>query len=130
MNVDPKNAFTYTAAFSPKSQTNNTGSAGIDLKGYVGNVGVLVMVGTKTAGDNDGAITVRIQSSATNNISNATNYGTSTVATTNNTVATGVLNVDTRAAYRYLFITPAVSGTNSPAYPLSAAVIGKKQVQP
>lgn len=132
MVIDPKNALTYSTLIAPKSQTNNTGAGGLDLVGgnYKGKVAVVVNVGVKSTGDNDGAITVRVTTSATNNISNAVNYGTSTVATTNNTAAQGVISVDTRDALRYVFAVPAITGTNSPAYPLSAIAIGTQEVQP
>lgn len=130
MNQDIVNSLTFAAVIPPKSQTNNTGGGGLDLQGYIGNVAIVVAVGTKTVGDNDGAITLRVQTSATNNISNAVNYGTSTVATTNNTTIVGEIGVDTRSAFRYVFVVPTLTGTNSPAYPLSATAVGVKQVQP
>jgi hypothetical protein len=128
--IDPKNALTFTSVIPAKSQTNNTGNGGLDLKDYVGSVAVVVDIGVKTVGDNDGAIAVRVTTSSTNNISNGTNYGSSTIATTNNTAATGTITVDTRDALRYLFAVPAVTGTNSPAYPVSVVAVGQKRVQP
>lgn len=130
MDVDLKQSLTFSALFGPKAQANNTGGGGLNLKGYVGKVAVVVQIGTKTIGDSDGAITVLLQTSATNNISNAVNYGTSTVNTSNNAAATGVINVDTRDALQYLFAIPTVTGTNSPSYPLAVTAVGKQQVQP
>lgn len=130
MNLDPKNQLTVAAVIPAKSQTNNTGNGGVDLKDYIGRVAVRVDIGVKSTGDSDGAIAVRVTTSATNNISNATNYGSSTVSTTNNTSAVGEISVDTRDALRYLFAVPAITGTNSPAYPLSVTLAGTKQVQP
>lgn len=130
MNTDPKNELTFTALIAPKSQTNNTGNGGLDLKDYQGLVAVDINIGVKTAGDADGAIAVRLTTSNTNNISNAVNYGSSVVNTTNNTAAQGQISVDPRAANRYLFAVPAITGTNSPAYPLSAVAVGQKRVQP
>lgn len=130
MDVDLKNSLTFSAVFGPKAQANNTGGGGLNLRGYLGKVAVVVTIGTKTIGDNDGTISVLLQTSATNNISNAVNYGTSTVNTSNNASATGVINVDTRDALQYLFAVPTVAGTNSPSYPLAVVAVGKLQVQP
>lgn len=126
---DPKNALTTTALIASKSQTNNTGNGGLDLRPYIGTVAVVIGVGTKTAGDADATIAVRITTSQTNNISNAVNYGTTTISTSNNTVALGSIMVDTRDAYRYLFAVPALAGTNSPAYPITALAVGQTRVR-
>ncbi len=130
MNQDIVGSLTYAAVIAPKSQTNNTGGGGLNLQGYIGKVAVVVAIGTKTAGDNDAAITLRVQTSATNNISNAVNYGTSTVATTNNATNIGEIAVDTRDALQFLFVIPTITGTNSLAYPLAVTAVGVKQVQP
>ena len=131
--IDPANELTW--GFAPsKSQTNNTGAFLADLSNYQAPVAVAFNIGVKTAGDSDGAITFRLMTSATNNISNATNYtpgvGAATVATTNNTAATGVLLVNPRDANQYLFYGVGVSGTNSPAYPQAVSVAGTKKVEP
>jgi hypothetical protein len=132
MIIDPANEMTF--AFAPaKSQTNNTGAFIADLSNYQNPVGVAFNIGTKTAGDSDGAITLRLMTSATNNISNATNYtpavGAANVATTNNATANGVLLVDPRNANQYLFYGVIVSGTNSPAYPIGAVAMGQKKYE-
>lgn len=126
------NKLTYTTLLASKSHaTNNVGSAGLDIKDYIGTMAVRVNIGVKTAGDNDGAVTVQIKASATNALANATNITTATnaVSTTNNTAATGTIQVDTRSEYRYLFALVTLSGTNSPAYPVSVEAIGWKQSQ-
>lgn len=130
--IDPANEMTW--AFAPaKSQTNNTGAFLANLSNYQAPVAVAFNIGTKTAGDSDGAITLRLMTSATNNISNATNYtpgvGSATVATTNNSTANGVLLVNPRDANQFLFYGVVVSGTNSPAYPIAASVCGSKKVE-
>lgn len=130
MTTDPKNDLTFATLFAAKSQTNNTGSGSVDLKDFVGKVAVDIAIGAPTAGDAaDRAISILLKSSATDNVSNATNItGVSAINTTNN-ANQSVVQIDTRVALRYLFAVPTVSGTNSPAYPLSVRVIGKKQVQ-
>ncbi len=129
--VDPKNELTCAGLYGPISiSTNNTASGGVDLKGYEGSVLVRVALGVKTAGDNDGAVTITLQSAANNVAGEATTLSVGNIATTNNTAARGSLSVDTRAAYRYLFARVVLAGTNSPAYPVSIEVIGTKQVQP
>ena len=129
--LDPKNELTFATLAAPLSRaTNNAASDGFDLKGYVGAVAVRVLLGVKTVGDNDGAITVTLQSAANNTAAEATNLAVGNVATTNNTAASGTLSVDTRVASRYLFARIVLAGTNSPAYPVAAEVVGRKQVQP
>jgi hypothetical protein len=133
LSVDPANELTWI--FAPaKSQANNTGFFLADLTNFQTQVGVALNIGTKTIGDSDGAITLRLMTSATNNISNATNYtpgvGAATVATTNNTLASGVLLINTRDASRYAFIGVVVAGTNSPAYPIGVSACGPKKTEP
>lgn len=130
--LDPKNEFSYLFPAAPaKSQTNNTGTLIGDLTGFEGKVAVVVSIGTKTAGDSDGAISITALASATNNISNGTNAGISgSVSTSNNASGTGEISVDTRGvAGKYLFWSPTVTGTNSPAYPIGIVAVGVKQVQ-
>jgi hypothetical protein len=130
MTTDLKNALTHTTIGAPLSRaTNNAATGGFDLQQYEGVVAVRVALGVKTAGDNDGAITVILQHAANNTASEATNLAVGNVATTNNTAASGTLAVDTRATLRYLFARHIISGTNSPAYPTSIEAIGVKQNQ-
>jgi hypothetical protein len=131
MSIDLKNNLTWTSMLASKSQaTNNTASAGLDLQAYEGTLAVRVNLGVKTVGDNDGAVTVVLQDSATNAASAATNVSGATVATTNNTAASGTILVDPRARLRYLFARIILSGTNTPTYPISVEATGIKQVQP
>jgi len=131
MTRDPANAHTFSTLLAAKSHaTNNVGSAGLDMNNYVGRLAVRVNIGVKTAGDNDGAVTVTIKAAANNTLGEATAIsGTNTVATTNNTAASGTITVDRRAEYRYLFALVTLSGTNSPAYPVAVEAVGTKQVQ-
>ncbi len=133
MIIDPTKELTW--AVSPaKSQTNNTGAFIADLSNFQDLVAVNFNIGTKTAGDSDGAITLRLITSATNNISNGTNYtppiGSATVATSNNATNSGQLAVDVRSANQFLFYGVVVAGTNSPAYPIGVVAAGQKKVQP
>lgn len=130
MITDPKNALTWTSLLASKSHaTNNVASGGMDLKGYKGNIAVRVNLGVKTAGDNDGAVTVILQSAANNTAAEATNLSVANVATTNNTAASGTVLVDPDAAFRYLFARVVLAGTNSPAYPIAIEAVGTKQTQ-
>jgi hypothetical protein len=130
MTSDLKNALTWSSPFASKSQaTNNTAGTVVDTQQYIGTMAFRVNIGIKTAGDNDGAITVLLQDSATNNASNAANISGATVSTTNNTAAVGTLQLDPRAQNRYIFPRIILSGTNSPAYPVSVEVAGTKKVQ-
>lgn len=127
---DPKNTQTTTSLLASKSHaTNNVASGGMDLKGYVSQIAVRVNLGVKTAGDNDGAVTVIVQSAANNTASEATNISTLNVATTNNTALSGEVLVDPAACFRYLFVRVILAGTNSPAYPVSVEARGVKQTQ-
>ena len=124
------NALTWTSLLASKSHaTNNVGSTGIDIKDYIGTLAVRINIGVKTAGDNDGAVTVQVKASATNALAAVTNITTATnaVSTTNNTAATGTIQVDSRAEFRYLFVLVTLSGTNSPAYPISVEAAGRTQ---
>jgi len=128
--TDPANQLTHATIRAPiSSATNNAASAGFDTRDYVGKIAVRVELGVKTAGDNDGAITVTLQSAANNTASEATTLSVGNVATTNNTPLGGTLSVDTRTCSRYLFARIVIAGTNSPAYPVSISAIGQKQVQ-
>lgn len=133
MNANLTQSLTYGTVLSPRSvASNNTASSGFDTQGYIGQLAVRVALGVKTVGDNDGAVTVLIQASASNAAANATNITSTTfsVGTTNNTAASGTIVFDTRAEYRYLFARVILAGTNSPAYPVAVEAIGQKQVQP
>lgn len=132
MTRDPKNELTFTSVLASKSQaTNNTAGTAFDTKGYVGNLGLIVNVGVKTVGDNDGAVTVIVQHSDDNTAANATNLsGAANVATTNNTAAQGVISIDPRVTKRYIFPRIILAGTNTPTYPVTAIMVGVKQVQP
>ncbi len=129
---DPKNSQTQTSLYASKSiATNNTAGTGLDTKGIVGQIGMRVNLGVKTAGDNDGAVTLIFQHAANNTASEATNIsGAANVATTNNTAAAGTVLIDPRATYRYLFPRIVIAGTNSPAYPVTVEALYTKQVQP
>lgn len=134
MIIDPTKELTW--AVSPaKSQTNNTGAFLLDLSNFQGGVAVNVNLGLKTVGDSDGAITIGLQSSTTNNISNAVNYtpnfGVATINTSNNATTSGQLFLNPRDVLgRYVFWRVTVSGTNSPAYPIGVVAVGEKKVQP
>ncbi len=130
MSFDPKNQLTYTSFITSAAySTNNAASTGVDMKGYEGTAAVVVNLGVKTVGDNDGAVTVKLQASATNSAAAATDVSTTNVATTNNTAAAGVIQFDPRANFRYLFTRQVITGTNTPTYPIAATLIGVKKKQ-
>src|SRR5882724_2250965 len=99
MALDPKNRLTYTnLVLNASRATNNTAGLGVDLKGYTtGPIAVLVDIGTKTAGDNDGTVTVQLQSATSNSAAAATNISGAAVNTSNNTTSTSMIQVDPRA---------------------------------
>jgi len=128
--VDPINNLTFTSVAPLSRATNNANTFIMDTQQYVGKIAVRVNIGIKTAGDNDGTVSVQIRGSATNTAANATNIsGTFAVNTTNNTAAAGTIAFDKRAEYRYLFAYVVLAGTNSPAYPVAIEAVGTKKVQ-
>lgn len=130
LTADPINSLTFTSVAPLSRATNNANVFVMDTQQYVGKIAVRVNIGIKTAGDNDGTVSVQIRGSATNAAANATNIGgTFAVNTTNNTVAAGTIAFDKRAEYRYLFAYVVLAGTNSPAYPVSIEAVGTKKVQ-
>lgn len=131
MIYDLPGASTVVSLYAGHSQANNAGSPVLDLQAYdfVGKIAINVDVGVKTIGDANGAISVQLGASATNNVSNAVAFG-SFVNTSNNATINADLSVDPRAvANRYLFALVTITGTNSPAYPLSITARGFKKVQ-
>lgn len=126
--VDPINNLTFSGTAPLSRATNNANSFILDTQQYVGKIAVRVKIGVKTAGDNDGTISVQIRGSATNTAANATNIsGTFAANTTNNTALDSTIVFDKRAEYRYLFAYVVLAGTNSPAYPVSIDTIGTKK---
>lgn len=132
--IDPANELTFINVV-PRSQTTNTGGFLCDVEGqnFIGKLGINVSLGAKTAGDSDMAISVRVMSSTTNNISNASNFtpatGSATVNSSNNATTSGQISVDPRAIPgRYLFWAPTLTGTNSPAVPTSLTIVATKKV--
>ncbi len=133
MNADLVGSLTFANTPAPVSAaTNNANFFLADTKDWIGGGAVRVKIGVKTAGDNDGTVSVLVQASATNNASNATNLagGSYAVNTTNNTAANGTVRFDKRAEYRYLFARVVLTGTNSPAYPVSIDAFAVAEVQP
>jgi len=127
---DYKNDSTFTTLLAAKGQVNNnTVSAGMDLRAYEGTLAVRVDIGVKSAGDNDGTVSVFLQEAANNTASEGTNISGAVLNTTNNTAAASTIQIDPRARMRYMFARLITSGTNSPTYPISVQVVGQKQVQ-
>lgn len=135
MLIDPVNQLTFSST-AAKSQVNNVGAFLMDCLNYEGQIAVVVDIGVKTVGDADGAIAIGIATSNTNNISNAVNYtptvGNATVATSNNATATAAITFNPRdtGVGRYVFTRYALTGTNSPAYPVAVVALGTQRVQP
>lgn len=133
--IDLANSATWVNLFPGASvATNNTASAGVDLSQFEGRPALSINIGLSTAGTTPG-VTVLIQTSATNAAANAVNFtGTNLSPITNPTSnnAAAVLSqvpIDVRAANRYLFIRAVITGTNSPAFPITATLVGTKKAQ-
>lgn len=136
MDYDTVGSQTFTTIIAPiASATNNAASVGFDTRGYEGIIAVRVAQGIPTVGDAGQQFTVRLQASATNAASNATNAvgtlgSTLFTGTTNNTASAAVLSFDPRAEFRYLFLRTIITGGNSPSAPVAATAVGKLQMQP
>lgn len=136
MNVDLVNSQQFNTILAPISMaTNNNATVGFDTKGYDGIIAVRVNMGVVTAGDAGMTFTVRLQASATNAASNATNCvgtigSTLFTSTTNNTASAATLTFDKRAEYRYMFLRTIITAGNSPAAPFAITAVGQLQMQP
>ncbi len=140
MNVDLTNSLDFRTLIAPvSSATNNAASAGFDVQGYTGMITVRVAAGIRTAGDAGSQFVIYLQTSDTNNASNASNIAAAPgfsssskvfTGTTNNTASAAILTYDPRANGRYLFLRTVITGGNSPAAPVSATAIGQFQMQP
>lgn len=128
--MDPKNELTYAELIPNRSQTNNVGGDGVDIQDYIGKLAVIVHAGAPTAGDAaDRNLSVRLMSASTNNVSNASNISGAVSTNITNSASLQTIQVDTRVADQYLFAVPTITGTNSPAYPLSVSLAGSKVLQ-
>lgn len=131
MIIDATKEVSYVPVIPATVQSNNTASAGVDLKGFIGIVAAVVDIGASTAGTLP-TLSIQLASSADTNVSNATNISGAVVSNPTNVSnsATTVLGVDTRSANRYLFAIPTIGGTNFPAFPASVTVVGRLRNQP
>lgn len=117
-----------------KSVTGNTAPAGLDISQYQGTLLAIVSFGTTTAGDTNSTLSYLWQSSATNNVSNATNISTTpgstntvyTNSAANNAASLATAKIDTRSCLQYLFAVPTIGGANSPAFPVAIMIAGQK----
>lgn len=105
----------------------NANIHGVDLRDYVGKVAVVVNVGQAYAGTSP-TYDLYLQSSANSNGSGATNLNVSLTQVAN-TNSFQVLEVDTRAANRYLSLIQTIGGSSSPNFAVGIALVGTKQVQ-
>ena len=116
-------------AITPASLSGSPSASVVDLTQFTGKVALILNVSASTAGTTP-VISFQPSTSATNNVSNATNYGNAVATSNNSNAALTVIGIDTQAtAGRYLFITPTLTGANA-AFTCSAVVVGMKQVEP
>jgi hypothetical protein len=133
--IDPANELNWASLLGPSSLgTNNTASQGVNLINFLGRPALRYVIGNSTAGTTPG-ITLLIQTSATNNASNATNWNGTTLSpitnpTSNNAaVVQGQIPIDTRGALQFLFVRAVLTGTNTPAFPVYAELVGSPHEQ-
>lgn len=128
---DPTNELTFTVMQTAASKSANFNSATVvDLQQFVGQVAVIANIGTKTAGDADATLDIRLMGSAESNGANATNLNINFTQVTNVNVLVEAKAVEARCGYRYLKAVAVIGGTNSPAFPVGMVVAGVQQQQP
>src|SRR6266403_1510821 len=93
--VDITGAYTINAAFLPVTNINtNTGSAGFDISGFVGNLTVITKCGAGASGT---VIVPSLKAGADTNISNANNWVLN-LPNFSNVAGFNVSNVDMRSS--------------------------------
>lgn len=127
MTPDLKNSATHAALYVSQAVAANANSAVVDLKDYIGNVTVILNAQAATAGTSP-TLNIRVMSGSESNGANATNASLN-FNEVNSTNSLQTLNIDKRAIGRYMKLVGIIAGTNSPSFPVSATLVGVKQVQ-
>ena len=130
--MDLKNALTHAVMQPATAKTANWNSSVIDLQQFQGVVAVILNAGAKTAGDaGDTTLDVRLYAGAESNGANAViiNQNFSQVTTVNSYQVIGLDSRSLNSAQRYVKAVAVIAGTNSPSFPVSMGIVGKKQNQ-
>ncbi len=128
MITDPKNELTFTSVVSAQSKNANFTVTGIDLSQYLGQVALIINVGT-TSGTNP-TLDVALSSGDANDGSNAVAFSPAVAAVQFTAAGQQILTFDKRSAGRYLKIAGTIGGTNTPTATVSMTLVAGKRVQP
>jgi hypothetical protein len=143
MNIDLSTSVSYLSVLPAQALSANTNSAAVNLFYYHGKVAVQVVTGSGS-GTNP-VLTGYFMTSATTNISQATNlivtsFNTGVNAsnsnplslistfTTNGTNQVQVFGVDVRLANQYLFLVTTIAGANA-SIPAAVTLCGMRQFE-
>jgi hypothetical protein len=123
--IDIKSYVTVAQLLPVAATTSTTNGAAFTVSDYVGNLDVVTSVGAATAGTSptyDGYF----QDSA-DNVTWANVAADATMTQVTNVASTQSFSLDTRLVRKYLRQVETIGGTNTPSFPRSAVLIGRKQ---
>lgn len=124
---DPKNELTFVQALAAQAKTASFNVTGIDLSQYVGQIAVVIDVGTVSG--TTPTLSVDLQSGDANDGSNAVAFTPDVVSSSITASGMQVLSFDKRAAGRYLKIVSTIGGT-TPSFTFGVTVVARKRSQP
>ena len=122
---DAHGAQTVLELLPPASVTADANGTGVDMKNYVGQAKVILHCGAATAGTNP-PLDVQLQESDDDSSYADISGGAFTQVTTVLSLQAMILDLD--KTKRYVRAVKDIGGTDSPAFPMSALLIGIKQV--
>lgn len=126
--IDLNSHLTAARTLAPVSRTASANGTSLDLRQYNGNVLALVDCGAATAGTNPTAA-FTLEDSADDSSFAANTAALSSAFSQVTTVASlQQRGIDTRRCRRYIRLVFTIGGTDNPAFPASAHLIGQKQV--
>ena len=130
--VDYLGALTVTQLLNVTNINTNTGSAGLNVADYVGNLMVITSCGAGVSGT---VIVPSLKAGADTNVLNATNW-VANIANFSTVAASNVCNVDLRSNVfgstttvqnKYLYLTWLITGSATANSVLDCWVIGQKK---
>jgi hypothetical protein len=128
--IDIYGALTRVNLHAASSVSANTNGTAIDVSGFQGQLCVTLDVGAASAGTTPVLIPT-MQTSADNttwsNVASLTNTYTDFTNVNGANAAYAEVPLDSRDCLKYVRLFLGLNGTNSPAYPVSALIIGKKK---
>lgn len=123
-------ALTTTELLRAASRTANVNSSTLNTTDYIGTIRVQMVSGNITAGDNNSTYTLTLQDSDVDTAANFTTISNTWTLTAASNVATvATVDIPANDLKRFFRVMANIAGANSPAFPISASVIGRKQVE-